>query len=84
VQFAAFRSKEQAEASWRRLRAAAPDLLTGVAPSIEEGLSGADPNPYFRVRSAPLGSRAEAADLCARLKERKLDCMLVREPPKPR
>jgi Flp pilus assembly protein TadD len=81
VQLAAFRSKGQAEASWRRLSAAAPDLLAGIAPVIEEGFSGADPAPYFRVRSAPLASRGEADDLCARLKARGIDCMIVRGAP---
>jgi Flp pilus assembly protein TadD len=79
VQFAAFRTKEKAEESWRRLVATAPEILAGIAPVIESGLSGADPNPYWRVRSAPFATRAEAAELCARLKERGVDCMLVRD-----
>jgi cell division protein FtsN len=84
VQFAAFRSQAEAEDSWRRLVATAPDAFAGIVPVIEPGYSGSDPTLFYRLRSAPFATRAEASDFCTRLKPRGIDCIVVRDPAPPK
>lgn len=77
VQVASVKSEEAAEKEALRLAKVAPDLLGGLAHGIQRVDLGADKGVYYRTRFGPL-DRAAADALCANLKERKLDCLVVK------
>ena len=78
VQLAAFRSAPAADAAWRRMLKDNSDLLGDLKPKVERADLGADKGVFYRLRAGPLGDEAAANKLCARLKARKLDCLIVR------
>lgn len=78
VQIAAFRSRAKADAAWTRLAKAHRDLLGKLTPLVRRADLGAEKGVYFRLRAGPLASAAEARALCAKLKARKLDCLVVK------
>lgn len=77
VQVASVRSQEGAEMEAARLAKAQPDLLGGLAYDIQRADLGAEKGVYFRTRFGPF-ERAEANALCVKLKERRLDCLVVK------
>ncbi len=78
VQIAAFRSRAKADAAWTRLAKAHRDLLGKLKPLVRKVDLGAEKGVYYRLRAGPLRNAAEARALCAKLKARKLDCLVVR------
>lgn len=79
VQLAAHRRSESADAAWLRLREAHPDLLGGLKPAVRPANLGADKGIVYRLVAGPLPTKARARDLCARLRERNVDCFVPRE-----
>ena len=77
VQLAAFRTRQRAELGWRILNRSAPNLLDGLEHFVR------DPNPDFewdrlyRLRTLAYASPGPAETLCAQLKNRTLDCLVV-------
>ncbi len=78
IQLAAYRQPETADAAWRRLREAHPDLLGGLRPAVRPTNLGDDKGIVYRLVAGPLPTEARARDLCARLKERDVDCFVPR------
>ena len=81
VQLAAYKTANGAERGWRMLRETAPDLLgnlgyTVLQPSARFGTRKT--STYFRLRTAEAGDRIEAVRLCATLRLRGMDCIVVR------
>ncbi len=78
VQLASFRKISDAAGAWRRLIKSNGDLLSGLPARVERADLGDDKGIYFRLRAGPFASHAEAKALCAKLKAREVDCIVVR------
>lgn len=76
VQLASFRTRAEVDAAWKRLAAKQGDLLKGVSPTVIEA-DLPKRGHFFRLRIAA-GSMAQARELCAALKARGEDCLVVR------
>ncbi len=79
VQLASFRKISQADVAWRRLVKSNRDRLSAYTARVERADLGDDKGVYFRLRLGPFASQAEAAALCAKLKARAVDCIVVRQ-----
>ncbi len=79
VQLASFRSKAKADAAWAKYSKTHGDLLRGLRPLVRRVDLGADKGIYYRLRAGPLGDAVEARALCAKLKARKLGCLVVKK-----
>ena len=76
VQFAALKDRKSAEQAWARLTKLHGDLLSPLRSSIESvSVNGAT---LYRLRATGLADQKAASALCAKLKERKQDCTVVR------
>ena len=78
LQLAAFRSASQAGIAWRRLHKANSDVLGGLEPKVERVDLGPGKGVFFRLRAGSLGDEATAKARCARLKARRVDCLVAR------
>ena len=76
IQVSALRSEQSAEAEWKRVKAAYGDLLSNLTPNIVRVDLGAK-GTFYRVQAGALTETA-ARDLCAELKKRKADCIVVK------
>lgn len=76
IQLGAFNSGERAEAGWRTVRDKHSSLLGGLASDIQLADLGAK-GIFHRLRAGPFSSRAAADAVCAELKAKKQDCMVV-------
>ncbi len=76
VQFAALKDKAAAEQAWTRLTKMHADLIGTLKPSIEPVTVNG--NKLFRLRAVGLSDAKAASALCAKMKERKQDCTVVR------
>lgn len=63
ARLAAFRTRAEAEATWRKLQAANAGLLSGVAPRFENVDLGAR-GKWVRLMTGPLPTQAAAARVC--------------------
>ena len=77
VRLASYRSPEGSNRGWEILSKAHPDLLGELGPSVHRVDLGPGKGVYFRLEAGPLGDRAAARALCAALKRRQLDCLIV-------
>ena len=76
LQLASLKTSESAERERTRLKTAFPDLLSGLSFFIQ----AADVENIGRIHRLQIGTfptRSTAADFCAELKKRKLDCFIV-------
>lgn len=78
VQMAAFRSQAEVEKSWNRLKGSNNDLLGGYTLMMERADLGAQ-GIYYRLQIGPLATKDDASRLCGRLKQRSLNCFVVRK-----
>ncbi len=77
IQLAAYRERAVAEGNWRKMQGKHAAELGGLSPFVNQvDIEGK--GTYFRLQAGPLSSRAEATDLCVRLKARKQGCFVVR------
>ena len=77
VQLAAYHQRDGAAAAWNALRATHPDLLEGLEASylrIELAAGGV----VFRLVAGGFETEAAAQELCGRLKQRDVDCLVPR------
>ncbi len=78
IQLASLRSNVAVAQSWKRLVKSNKDLLGGLRLTIVRRDLGSAKGVYFRMHAGPLADVVAARDLCARLKRRKLSCLVVR------
>lgn len=78
VQLSALRSHEQAETEWDRLRRRNSDLLENMKLSVVRADLGPGKGVFFRLRAGPLADEQAAQNLCQKLSERKVGCLVVR------
>ena len=79
IQLAAFRRPAATDEAWRRLHDAHPDLLGRLGPAVRPTDPGGDKDVLYRLVAGPLPSEADARKLCARLRERDVDCFVPRQ-----
>lgn len=76
VQLGAWRNEADAADAWNRILSAAGSLMSGLSPKVVPvNLPGK--GQYYRLRAGPVYDGA--AQLCAALRARKLECMVVRD-----
>ncbi len=78
IQLASLRSNVAVARSWKRLVESNKDLLGGLRLTITRRDLGSGKGVYFRMQAGPLPDAVAALDLCARLKRRKLGCLVIR------
>ena len=78
VRLAAFRTVARTNKGWEILSGAHPDLLGALQLSVERVDLGAEKGVFFRLELGPLGGAGAARALCAKLKLRDVDCVVVR------
>jgi cell division septation protein DedD len=78
VQLAAFRQRAPAEQHWDQLAAAHPDLLADV-PHVVVFADLGDRGQFYRLRAGPFAAAETAQTLCRSLKQRDVECLVVRE-----
>lgn len=81
VQVGSFRTDAEAREGWRRLRRSHPDLFADRSGRVERADLGSR-GAFFRLLAATHGA-GEAFQLCQRIKDRGLDCLVMRSPPAP-
>ncbi|HUX78711.1 MAG TPA: SPOR domain-containing protein [Alphaproteobacteria bacterium] len=77
IQLGSLKSHDLAELEWSRVSQKHKDLLGGLTPAIQKVDLGADQGIYYRLRTGPLENEEEAKKVCASLKERKVDCLVI-------
>jgi cell division septation protein DedD len=78
VQLASFRSIDAADKAWRRAVKKNGDLLSAHFARVVRADLGAGKGIYFRLRVGPFAKGEQAKSLCAKLKARSVDCIVVR------
>ena len=78
IQLASLRSNVAVAQSWKRLVKSNKDLLGGLRLTIARRDLGSTKGVFFRMQAGPLPDAVAARDLCARLKRRKLNCLVIR------
>lgn len=78
IQLASLRSSGAVERTWKRYVASHPGLLGGLGLTVVRRDLGSGKGVYYRLQAGPLPDAVAARDLCARLKRRKLNCLVVR------
>jgi len=78
VQLASFRSIDDADKAWRRAVKKNGDLLSPHSARVVRADLGAGKGIYFRLRVGSFAKGEQAKSLCAKLKARSVDCIVVR------
>ncbi len=77
IQIGAYRTPKAAQAGWKRLVSANKALLGSLKPivvRVDLGTRGI----YHRLRAGPVDGADAAKALCARLKQRKVGCLVIK------
>jgi cell division septation protein DedD len=77
VQIASVRTAAAAAKGWQKLSRQHADLLKGLKSSIVRADLGRK-GVFHRLQAGPVPSREAAEGLCAKLKSRRVGCMIVR------
>jgi cell division protein FtsN len=80
IQLIAVKNREAAQAAWRKMTKAHPEILKGLAPNIMKVDRGAE-GVLYRVQGGPFADRAAAESACGKLKKRSQDCLVVAPSP---
>lgn len=78
IQLAAFGSAASAESARTRMASKISDLLGGVQLAVEKSAASGGPKPLYRLFVKPFEDRPSAAAVCAKLKQRSINCFLVK------
>ena len=76
VQLAAGKSEATVQKEWAALQKAHPDLLGPLSLHIERVDKGAS-GIFYRLQAGPLADKNAAKELCASLKQKGQDCLVV-------
>ncbi len=77
MQLGALKSEEAAKAEWQKLQRQNSDVLGKLSLSVSRVDLGAK-GTYYRIQAGPIADAAQAAQECAKLKSRKIGCILVK------
>ncbi len=78
VQLASLRSIDDADKAWRMAVKKNGDLLSAHSARVVRADLGGDQGVFYRLRIGPFAERQEARSLCAKLKARNVDCIVVK------
>lgn len=78
VQLAAARSPQGARTEWTRLRSKHLDLLGDLGLTVTKADLGPARGIYYRLRAGPISDEAKARQLCKRLAERQVGCLIIK------
>jgi TPR repeat protein len=78
VRLASYRKPASATKGWKILSNKHEDLLAPLNHAVAEVDLGAEKGIYHRLEAGPLGSLAEAKELCAEIKSRGDSCVAVK------
>jgi Flp pilus assembly protein TadD len=78
VQIGSYRNEADAKAGIARLLAGHEELVGGLGLGVVPATIDGD--DYYRVLTAPMASKGDAAQLCERLQSREVACFVRREP----
>ena len=76
VQLAAGKSEDSVRQEWAAMQKAYPDLLGGLTLTIQRVDKGAA-GIFYRLQAGPLADKDAAKKLCASLKQKHQDCIVV-------
>ncbi len=76
MQLAAGKSEASVQKEWAALQKAHPDLLGALSLHIERVDKGAS-GIFYRLQAGPLADKTAAKELCASLKQKGQDCLVV-------
>jgi cell division septation protein DedD len=76
VQLGSFTTTKGTRSAWAKLKKAHAELLGDMSLFIQEAT--VNDRAYYRVQAGPIPNRATALDMCAQLKAKKQDCLVVR------
>jgi cell division septation protein DedD len=77
IQLAALRTNDDASREWDKLRRAHPDLLGSLSLNVVRADLG-DRGTFYRIQAGPLADENAAKEVCRRLAEKKVGCLVVR------
>ena len=78
IQISSLRSEAALRKSWTSLQKKHQDVLGKLPLIVERTVLSGGRGTYYRMQAGPLASRSQATNLCTRLKQRKLSCIVVR------
>lgn len=78
VQIGSFKSEQEANATWDKIKGKNSDILSAFAPNIISVDLGAK-GTYQRLRFGPFNSKDAAVATCNQLKARKQDCLVSKQ-----
>lgn len=78
IQLGSLKSYDLAESEWARIQKKHKDILGNLEPTIQKVDLGAEQGIYYRLRTGHFESLEKANSVCAALKERKVDCIVIR------
>lgn len=76
VQLSALKTEDAAISEWNRIAKQHADVLGALAMNIQRADLG-DKGIYWRLRAAYLPDRKSAEDVCAKLAQRKVGCLII-------
>lgn len=77
LQLGAVGSEEAAQKEWDRIKRANGDILGSLSPNFVRADLGAK-GVVYRIQAGPVATAEAGADLCAKLKARKVGCFVAR------
>ena len=77
LQLGSVRSAVSAREEWDRIKRSNSDLLGSLSAGAVRADLG-DKGVYYRIQTTPVGDTARANRLCGELRQRHLDCIIVR------
>ncbi len=75
IQLASLNSDKGAKTEWQRLQGRHQELLQNLQLNVQR--ADLDRGTFYRIQAGPLADRAAAQRLCASLKQRQQDCLVV-------
>jgi cell division protein FtsN len=76
LQLTSLTKRDSARAAWSQMQKKHAQLLGDLSMAIQQAEVGG--KTYYRVQAGPFPNRATAQDVCAQLKAKKQDCLVVR------
>lgn len=77
IQLGSLKSHDLAESEWERLSKKHKDLFGDLKPTIQKVDLGEEQGTYYRLRTGSFDTPEKAEAVCASLKERKVECLVI-------
>lgn len=77
VQLGAFNTPADADSAWQTIKANYADALGDTGYAVSAPVLGSHAKPVYRLRAGPFVSNIKAMELCNKLRDRNVPCMIV-------